>query len=86
MNIIFSSTAWAQYTEWQSNDRKIVKKINDLIQDIQHNGFLSGIGKPESLKFRKAWSRRINQEHRLIYIGDEKQNLLIIACNGHYEE
>ncbi|OGO81733.1 MAG: Txe/YoeB family addiction module toxin [Clostridiales bacterium GWC2_40_7] len=86
MNIIFSSTAWVQYTEWQKTDRSIVKKINDLIQDIQRNGFSSGIGKPEPLKHRKAWSRRIDQEHRLVYIGDEKQNLLIIACKGHYEE
>lgn len=85
MNIVFSPTAWAQYIEWQRIDKSIVKKINDLIQDIQRNGFSSGIGKPEPLKHRKAWSRRINQEHRLIYIGDEFQNLLIIACKGHYE-
>jgi toxin YoeB len=85
MNIIFSPTAWEQYIEWQKIDKTMVKKINDLIQDIQRNGFSSGIGKPEPLKHRKAWSRRINQEHRLIYIGDELQNLLIIACKGHYE-
>ena len=85
MNIIFSPTAWEQYIEWQKIDKTIVKKINDLIQDIQRNGFSSGIGKPEPLKHRKAWSRRINQEHRLVYIGDELQNLLIIACKGHYE-
>lgn len=85
MNIIFSPTAWEQYIEWQKIDKTMVKKINDLIQDIQRNGFSSGIGKPEPLKHRKAWSRRINQEHRLVYIGDELQNLLIIACKGHYE-
>lgn len=86
MNVIFSSTAWAQYVEWQTKDKSMTKKINDLIQDIQRNGFSSGIGKPEPLKGRKAWSRRIDQKHRLIYIGDEKQNLFIIACQGHYEE
>lgn len=86
MNIVFSPTAWTQYVEWQTVDKSIIKKINDLIQDIQRNGFASGIGKPEPLKHRKAWSRRINQEHRLIYIGDENKNLLIIACKGHYEE
>lgn len=85
MNIIFSPTAWEQYIGWQKIDKTMVKKINDLIQDIQRNGFSSGIGKPEPLKHRKAWSRRINQEHRLIYIGDEQHNLLIIACQGHYE-
>ncbi|MDL2264586.1 Txe/YoeB family addiction module toxin [Synergistaceae bacterium OttesenSCG-928-I11] len=79
---MFSPTAWKQYTEWQTTDRNVIKKINDLIQDIQRNGFSSGIGKPEMLKARKAWSRRINQEHRLIYVGDENQNLLIITCNS----
>ncbi len=61
MNIVFSPTAWAQYTEWQKIDKSLVKKINDLIQDIQRNGFSSGIGKPEPLKHRKAWSRRIQK-------------------------
>lgn len=86
MNIIFSPTAWVQYVEWQTIDKSLLKIINDLIQDIQRNGFANGIGKPEPLKGRKAWSRRINQEHRLVYIGDDKQNLLILACKGHYEE
>lgn len=86
MNIIFSPTAWAQYTEWQKTDKSMVKKINDLIQDIQRNGFFTGIGKPEALKGRKAMSRCITQEHRLVYIGDDKQNLFIIACKGHYDD
>jgi toxin YoeB len=86
MNIVFSPTAWAQYVEWQAIDKSVIKKINDLIQDIQRNGLASGIGKPESLKHRKAWSRRINQKDRLVYIGDENKNPLIIACKGHYEE
>lgn len=50
MNVIFSPTAWVQYTEWQKTDKSMVKKINDLIQDIQRNGFFTGIGKPEPLK------------------------------------
>ena len=86
MNIVFSPTAWAQYVEWQKIDKSIIKKINDLIQDIQRNGFMEGIGKPEPLKGRKAYSRRINSEHRLVYVGDDRQNLLIIACHGHYED
>lgn len=85
MNIIFSPTAWAQYVEWQKTNKNMVKKINDLIQDIQRYGFSNGIGKPEPLKGRKAWSRRISQEHRLVYVGDAKHNLLIIACKGYYE-
>lgn len=86
MNIVFSSTAWVQYIEWQAVDKRVVKRINELIRDIQRNGFSRGIGKPEPLKGRKAWSRRINHEHRLVYVGDVNQNLLIIACWGHYEE
>lgn len=85
MNIIFTHTAWEQYTAWQSEDKKIVKRINQLIKDIERNGLLNGIGKPESLKHRKACSRRINDEHRLIYNMDDNQNLIIYACKYHYE-
>ena len=74
MNIIFSSTAWSQYVEWQHIDKSTIKKINELIKDIQRNGLSSGIGKPEPLKYRKAWSRRINHEHRLVYNLDENKN------------
>ena len=67
MNIVFTPTAWEQYTEWQREDKKMVKRINELIKDIDRNGLLTGIGKPEPLKHRKACSRRITDEHRLIY-------------------
>ena len=53
MNIIFSSTAWRQYTEWQVQDKRLVRRINELIKDIDRNGALKGIGKPELLKYRK---------------------------------
>ena len=70
-----------------ANDgQKTVKKINALIKDIESNGLSTGIGKPEPLKYRKAWSRRIDIEHRLIYNQDENGNLLIISCKGHYED
>lgn len=59
MNIVFTPTAWEQYTEWQREDKKMVKRINELIKDIDRNGLLNGIGKPEQLKHRKACSRRI---------------------------
>ena len=84
MNIIFSPDAWNEYTEWSKEDKKAFTRINDLIDDIMRNGFMNGIGKPEALKGRKAYSRRITQEHRLVYIGDENRNVLIISCKEHY--
>ncbi len=69
MNIQFSDRAWEDYTHWQQHDRKIVKKINALLVDIGHDKPSEGIGKPEPLKhaFSGFWSRRITDEHRLIY-------------------
>lgn len=86
MNNIFTERAWEDYLYWQSNDKAMLRKINDLLKDINRNGISTGIGKPEPLKYRKAWSRRINQEHRLVYTLDDKQNLYIISCRGHYEK
>ena len=71
--------------QWQMLDKKTLKKINALIKDIERNGLSEGIGKPEPLKYRMAWSRRIDQENRLVYNFDAQQNLLIISCKGHYE-
>ena len=84
-NIVFDTDAFKEYMEWQTEDRKTLKKINDLIIDIQRNGILKGLGKPEVLKHIKAYSRRIDDANRLIYTVDEKQNLRIIACKGHYQ-
>ncbi len=86
MNIIFTPTAWEQYLEWQSEDRKVLKRINELVKSIERDGLLSGIGKPEILKYRKACSRRITDEHRLVYSFDSFQNLIIFSCRNHYEE
>ncbi|RUA24520.1 MAG: Txe/YoeB family addiction module toxin [Bacteroidetes bacterium] len=85
MLITFSENAWEDYLYWQSIDRKILKKINSLFKDIQRNPF-EGIGKPESLKYDLAgyWSRRISQEHRLVYKIDN-QNIVVIACRYHYD-
>lgn len=85
MSNIFSDEAWDQYTDWQLKDRTIARKINELIKDINRNGLNQGIGKPEPIRHRKAWSRRIDHEHRLVYNFDENKNLLIISCKGHYE-
>jgi toxin YoeB len=83
-DVIFHAKAFKEYMEWQTKDRKISKKINDLIEDIQRNGFMKGKGKPEPLKHMKAYSRHIDDANRLVYTGDEKQNLCIISCKGHY--
>jgi toxin YoeB len=85
-DIIFSETGWRQYIEWQSEDKKTLKKINDLLKDIQRNGLLKGIGKPELLKNRKACSRRIDDHNRLVCECDEKGTLRVISCKGHYDE
>ena len=86
MNNIFSEKACEQYIYWQLNDKETLKKINTLIKDINRNGVSKGLGKAEPLKYRKAWSRRINHEHRLVYKIDENNNLVIISCKGHYED
>ncbi|WP_200307434.1 Txe/YoeB family addiction module toxin [Streptomyces adelaidensis] len=85
MKITFSSRAWEDYLWWQLQDRKILKRINTLIADIARNGN-EGIGKPELLKdgFQGYWSRRINDEHRLIYKAPE-DSVLIAQCRYHYE-
>ena len=83
-DVIFHAKAFKEYMEWQAEDRKTLQKINDLIKDIQRNGLLKGIGKPEPLKHIKGYSRHINEANRLIYSADENQNLHIIACKGHY--
>lgn len=86
MNVIFSTIAWEQYLEWQETDKSTTKKINALIKDISRNGLSKGIGQPEALKYRKAWSRRITHADRLVYNFDENKNLIIFACKGHYSD
>jgi toxin YoeB len=85
MTKIWSDEAWDSYLSWQAEDKNSLKRINDLIKDIERNGLSKGIGKPEPLKYRKAWSRRIDHANRLIYNFDENKNLFIIACKGHYD-
>ncbi len=85
MLITFTENAWEDYVYWQNIDKRALKKINELLKDIQRNPF-SGIGKPEALKFDLAgyWSRRIDQEHRLVYQVKER-SILIYACRYHYD-
>lgn len=82
---MFSEIAWEDYISWQTEDKKMVKKINELIKAIKINPF-DGIGKPEPLKYDFAgfWSRRIDREHRLVYQIQDK-NLLIYSCRYHYD-
>ena len=78
--------AWEDYISWQTHDKKILKRINQLIKDIGRNPF-EGIGKPEPLKGNLSgfWSRRIDEEHRLVYVVEDNA-ILIISCRGHYED
>ena len=84
MNKIFSDIAWNHYIYWQSEDKKVLKKINELIRDIERNGN-EGLGKPEPLKHELSgyWSRRITDSYRLIYSIDEN-NIYMASCKGHY--
>lgn len=84
MNITFSTEAWEQYQYWQENDEKILQRINLLIKECQRTPF-KGIGKPEPLKgnYKGFWSRRIDQEHRFIYILSDNA-LKIAQCRFHY--
>lgn len=86
MKKLWADRAWDDYLYWQTQDKKTLKKINELIKSIERDGLLEGIGKPEALKHRKACSRRIDEMNRLIYTIDENGFLWIIACRGHYEE
>ncbi|UQB41251.1 Txe/YoeB family addiction module toxin [Thiomicrospira microaerophila] len=84
MRLIFSEHAWSDYLYWQTQDKKTLKKINDLIHEIQRTPF-EGRGKPEPLKHALSgyWSRRINQEHRIVYKLVEN-DLLIAQLRHHY--
>ena len=86
MNKLWSDRAWDDYLYWQMQDKKTLRKINELVKDIERNGLLEGTGKPEPLRHRKAFSRRIDRENRLVYNIDEHGNLWIISCKGHYED
>lgn len=85
MNKRWGDKAWENYVYWQNQDRKTLKRINALIKDIERNGALVGIGKPEKLLNRDAYSRRIDETNRLVYNIDENGYLYIIDCKGHYD-
>lgn len=85
MNKLWSDAAWEHYVYWQNQDKKTLKRINDLLKDIERNGVANGIGKPEKLKYEDGWSRRIDEKNRLIYNINEQGFLHIISCKEHYK-
>ena len=85
MRYLFVDESWEDYLYWQKTDKNVLKRINLLLKDISRNPF-AGIGKPEPLKhnYRGYWSRRITDEHRLIYKID-KDEIQVIKCRFHYD-
>jgi toxin YoeB len=86
MKLVFTESAWNDYLWFQENDRRLLKRINTLIKETMRTPS-EGIGKPERLKANLSgyWSRRINEEHRLVY-GVTETELVIIACRFHYQK
>jgi toxin YoeB len=84
MKLVFSESAWEDYLYWQKTDKRIVKRINELIGDISRNKF-EGIGKPEPLRHNLSgwWSRRIDAEHRIVY-QIQNESLYIAQLRYHY--
>lgn len=84
LNLKFTPESWETYVYWQTQDKKTLKRINDLIKDAQRSPF-KGIGKPEALRYNLSgfWSRRIDEANRLVYeVRDDE--LVIISCRYHY--
>ena len=88
MNLLFTDTGWEQYTEWQAQDKKTIKRINQLLKSIDRDGVLQGIGKPELLKHNKSglYSRRIDEANRLVYEMSDNNLIIVKSCKGHYED
>ena len=84
MRLVWDRSAWEDYTHWQTTDRKVLKRINTLIDAALRDPF-EGIGKPGQLKYGAAgaWSRRITEEHRLVYLVDG-EDLIILQARYHY--
>ncbi|MEU4230364.1 Txe/YoeB family addiction module toxin [Nonomuraea sp. NPDC026600] len=85
MKVAFTGQGWEDYVHWQTADRQILKRINRLIEDALRDPF-EGIGKPEPLKYALAgaWSRRITEEHRLVYLPADDE-IVVLQARYHYE-
>ncbi len=86
-NLVFLQEGWEDYLYWQGQDKKMLRKINLLLQDISRNSF-EGLGKPEPLRGNLTgwWSRRIDDSNRLVYRIQGNGNIEIAQCRGHYKD
>ena len=86
--IAFSSSAWNEYLAWQSEDKRVLAKINALLKDIGRNVALAGIGNPEALtgNLNGFFSRRINETDRLVYEFSDDGCVVVVQCKGHYSD
>ena len=83
--LTFAGSAWEDYLYWQEKDKRTLKRINHLLKDIVRNGN-EGIGKPEPLRHRDGWSRRIDEVNRLVYRLNNDASIEILQCRGHYDD
>jgi toxin YoeB len=85
VRLVFTPHGWADYLHWQAADRSVLKRVNRLLEDALRDPF-SGIGKPEQLRhaLAGAWSRRITEEHRLVYLVDG-EDLVVLQARYHYD-
>ncbi|MGN9782311.1 Txe/YoeB family addiction module toxin [Nonomuraea sp. ZG12] len=85
MKVAFTDQGWQDYVHWQTADRQILKRVNRLIEDVLRDPY-EGIGKPEPLKYALAgaWSRRITDEHRLVYLAANDE-IIILQARYHYD-
>ena len=86
MKLLWEESAWQEYLYWQTQDKKTLKRLNNIIKDIQRDCY-NGIGKPEPLKENLSgwWSRRIDESNRIVY-KQENNNIIIASCKSHYEK
>ena len=84
MKLCFTDSSWSEYLYWQQTDKKVLKKINQLIKEIKRTPF-EGLGKPEALKYALSgcWSRKITDEHRLVY-EVTRYSIVVVSCKYHY--
>ena len=86
MILLLQDRAFQTTCTGKGQDKRTLKKINALLADIQRNGAMQGIGKPEPLKHRRDIAAGIDEQNRLVYEIDELQNIVILSCKGHYED
>lgn len=86
MRLVFTPHGWADYLHGQATDRTAVKRINRLLEDVLRDPF-TGIGKPEQLRhvLQRCWSRRIDEEHRLVYLVD-REDVVVLQARYHYQD